>query len=92
MNTLKWIGIFLLFSSGLVFGYEALSMLMKQDGSHMVTHTLVMLGGSDAFDWIDSLPLRALQRGGAYIIKMPLYALFAAVGVVCLVISGLFTK
>lgn len=91
MDTIKWIGIFLLFGAGLVFGYEALSVLMHSSG-HMVNHTLTMIAGSDAFDWIDSLPVDALRSGVNYIITMPLYALMAVLGVIFLCISGIFAK
>lgn len=91
MNTLKWLGILLLFASGLLFGYEALSVLMQQD-SHMISHSLTMILGSAAFDWIGALPAHMLRSGANYIVNMPLYAFAAAVGVVFLVISGIFAK
>jgi|GEM_PF-3097799 len=90
MNAIKWLGIFLLFGSGLVFGYEALSGLMS--GGHMVNHTLVMVLGSNAFDWIGSIPVHAVQKGLNYIVNMHLYALMAITGVILLCINGLFAR
>jgi len=91
MNTIKWLGIFLLFGSGLVFGYEALSVLMHS-GGHMVNHTLIMVTGKDAFNWIDAIPVYAIRNGLYYVANMSLYALMAIVGVIFLCISGLFAK
>ena len=51
-----------------------------------------MIMGSSSFDWIESLPLPEIRSVANYIVTMPLYTLLAALGIISLVINGIFSK
>ena len=89
MDKVKWLGIISLFFAALIFGYQLISSVMTT-AARFTNITLVSAFGIDKFDWVGTLPAQFLQDGGHYIIHMPLYLLLIVVGVVLLVISGIF--
>ena len=88
---------------GLMWGYQALGDFMgrSQDlskrsgmgGSEGIDWTaMVDIFHEDNFGWIDSIPWPPVQRGAEYLVTMPLFILLIAIGIITLVIGGIFIK
>lgn len=89
MNKVKWLGLICLFGAALIFGYQMISSVMTSS-SRFINITLVSAFGGNSFTWTEDLPAEILRNFGHYVVNMPLYLLLVIVGIILLVISGIF--
>ncbi len=89
MNKLTILGLLLWIVSGVLVGFQALSTLM-QTGNSYQWNNLSMGDVIDAqyLSWVDTISFHYLQQAIEYIINMPMFLLFIALGVICFIING----
>jgi len=92
MNRLTLLGIIFLAASGITVIFEAISSMMTVGEIVLEHFTLEGLLGVDTFYWIDDLPMELLIRTADYLIQMPIFLGFAALGVVFLIIGGFTSR
>ncbi|MFW6335192.1 MAG: hypothetical protein ACOC0W_07955 [Desulfosalsimonas sp.] len=91
MNTVKWLGILSFLAGLLLSGFHAIGLLMERPEG-FYTKGLIEYLGEDRFDWIEALPFESLRSGADLMAQSPLYAVLIGVGLLLLVIHGLFAK
>ena len=91
MNKLKWMGIFLVAGGLCILGYQGIESIMAE-GERFYNYDLIDMFGEEVFAWSERIPVVMLADGVEYLITMPAYLLFIGLGVVFLVISGIFAK
>ncbi len=91
MIKIKWLGL-LSFLGGLVLvGFQGIASIMKE-GETFYNHTLVSVFGESSFEWIETFPIAALRSSLDTLVYAPLYIVLICLGVLLLVIHGLFAK
>jgi hypothetical protein len=94
-------GVVSIASGGLLYGYVALANMMAKSSdihnyakrANVKEHqSLISVLPEGNFDWIESLPWEPLRNGADYVATMPLWLLLIIVGVILLLIGGLFIK
>ena len=92
MGAVKWLGIFGFLGGLLLAGFQGIAMIMGQAGGGFYSHTLLTLFGEESFDWIEGFPVAALRSSIDYVTEVPIYGLLICVGILLLIIHGIFAK
>ncbi len=92
MKIVKWLGFLGLLGGLLLAGFQGIAMIMGQGGEGFYTHTLVTLFGEENFAWVQSFPVAALRSGIEFVVQSPIYGVMICVGILLLIIHGLFVK
>ncbi len=94
-------GVVSIVSGGLFYGYVALSNMMAKssdihhyaDRANIKEHqSLFEILPEGNFDWIESIPWEPLKNGVDYVVNMPCWLLLIIIGVILLIVGGLFIK
>lgn len=91
MLKIKWLGLISLLGGLVLVGFQAIASIMKE-GEIFFNHTLVSVFGHEFFDWIETFPVAALRSPLDSLTEAPLYILLICLGVLLLVINGIFAK
>jgi len=96
------VGVVSIIIGGLMWGYQALGDFMgrsaKLSQSAMGASkgidyvAMVDIFPEGNFDFIDQIPWPPVQQGVEYLVTMPLFILLIVVGIITLVIGGIFIK
>ncbi|MCF8110678.1 MAG: hypothetical protein K9J85_04235 [Desulfobacteraceae bacterium] len=91
MTIVKWLGV-LGFLGGLVLaGFHAIGRLMgSPEGFY--SESIAGFAGEGGLEWIGSLPFEFLRNGVDFIVQVPFYMVLIGVGLLLLIIHGLFAK
>jgi hypothetical protein len=97
MSKFTIVGLGLWFSSGLLLGYQALTVFIKSgvnSGGEMVWKKITLMDaiGKSHFDWIAGMPDGIVHNISQYIVTMPLYLLLFCAGILFLIIGRLTSK
>ena len=91
MGKIKWLGILSLLGGLVLVGFQGIASIMKE-GAEFTNHTLVSVFGEASFDWIEAFPIAALRSSLDSLAEAPLYIVLICLGVLLLVIHGLFAR
>jgi hypothetical protein len=92
MNKFTLLGLICLVLGGLILGFQAISSMMTAGDITWKTLNLVEATGPETLQWVNGISMQLVQKGLRYLVMMPLYLLSFAVGVLMLIIGGLFSK
>ena len=92
MNKFTLLGLIFLGLGGLILGFQAISSLMTAGDITWKTLILVEATGPETLKFVNGISMQLVQKGLQYIVTMPLYMLSLAVGVLMLIIGGLFSR
>lgn len=92
MNKFTLLGLICLVLGGLILGFQAISSMMTAGDITWKTLNLVEATGPETLQWVNGISMQLVQKGLRYLVTMPLYLLSFAVGVLMLIIGGLFSK
>jgi len=92
MNKFTLLGLIFLGLGGLILGFQAISSLMTAGDITWKTLNLVEATGPETLKFVNGISMQLVQKGLQYIVTMPLYMLSLAVGVLMLIIGGLFSR
>jgi len=92
MNKFTILGLIFLGLGGLILGFQAISSMMTAGDITWKTLNLVDATSPETLTWVNGISMQMVQKGLKYIVTMPLYLLSFAVGVLLLIIGGLFSK
>lgn len=91
MESVKLLGI-LAFIGGIVLaGFHGIGILMNR-AEGFYSHTLVSLFGENNFTWIEDFPIAAFRSGLDFVVGVQIYWLLISIGVLLILIHGLFAK
>ncbi len=96
------VGVSSIVVGGLIWGYQALADFMGRS-THLAQSAMGASKGIDYiamvdvfpegnFDFIDQIPWPPVQQGVDYLVTMPLFILLIVIGIITLVIGGIFIK
>jgi hypothetical protein len=91
MGKIKWLGVLSLLGGLVLVGFQSIASIMTE-GAEFYNHTLVSVFGQDSFNWIENFPVAALRGSLDSLVEAPLYIILICLGVLLLVIHGLFAK
>jgi hypothetical protein len=92
MNKFTLLGLICLVLGGLILGFQAISSMMTAGDITWKTLNLVEATGPETLQLVNRISIQLVQKGLRYLVTMPLYLLSFAVGVLMLIIGGLFSK
>jgi hypothetical protein len=92
MNKFTLLGLICLVLGGLILGFQAISSMMTAGDITWKTLNLVEATGPETLQLVNRISIQLVQKGLRYLVMMPLYLLSFAVGVLMLIIGGLFSK
>jgi hypothetical protein len=92
MNKFTLLGLICLVLGGLILGFQAISSMMTAGDITWKTLNLVEATGPETLQLVNGVSIQLVQKGLRYLVMMPLYLLSFAVGVLMLIIGGLFSK
>ena len=92
MNKFTLLGLIFLVLGGCILGFQAISSMMTAGDITWKTLNLVDATSPETLIWVKGISMQMVQKGLNYIVTMPLYLLSCAVGVLLLIVGGIFSK
>ena len=86
MSKLTILGILAWLVSGVLLGFQAISLTMGKEGSWN-NISLVDAIGATQFAWVDGITIAFIQRPIEYLVSMPLFLLLFCLGLLFFIIN-----